>query len=284
MTTKSKRVALIGRGSPSQVGDGFSVRRPIPTRYFPDISPFLMLDHAGPTVVEPSEYQRGVDAHPHKGFETVTIVYQGALEHRDSVGNKGKIFEGDVQWMTAASGIIHEEKHEKEFTRQGGTLEMLQLWVNLPAKDKKAPPGYQDVRKADIPVVPMGSNSQARVISGEWMGAKGPANTFTPVMLIDLRLSAGDQVQFDVPEGYNTLLYLLDGGIRIGDESAGEAEMVFFHSEGQRIELDVKENTRAMLLCGEPIREPVVSYGPFVMNTKEEIVEAIHQFQNMPPL
>jgi redox-sensitive bicupin YhaK (pirin superfamily) len=284
MTTNTKRVALIGRGTPSQVGDGFSVRRPIPTRYFPEISPFLMLDHAGPTLVEPSDYQRGVDAHPHKGFETVTIVYQGALEHRDNAGNKGKIFEGDVQWMTAASGIIHEEKHEKEFTRQGGTLEMLQLWVNLPARDKKAPPGYQDIRNADIPVVPMGSNSQARVISGEWMGAKGPANTFTPVMLIDLRLSKGDQVQFDVPEGYNTLLYLLDGGLRIDDESAGEAEMVFFHNQGQHIALDVKEDTRAMLLCGEPIREPVVSYGPFVMNTKEEIVEAIHQFQNMPPL
>lgn len=279
MIAKTKRIALIKRGTPSQVGDGFSVRRPIPNRYFPDISPFLMLDHAGPSLIEPSDYQRGVDAHPHKGFETVTIVYQGALEHRDSAGSTGKIFEGDVQWMTAASGIVHEEKHEKEFTRNGGVLEMLQLWVNLPAKDKKAAPGYQDIRSKDIPVVPIGSKSQARVISGEWMGVKGPAETFTPVMLIDLKLQAGDAVEFEVPAGYNTMLYVLEGRLQFGEETAGEAEMTFFHNDGQRVAFDVVQDTKAMLLCGEPINEPVVSYGPFVMNRQSEIAEAIQEYQ-----
>ena len=275
-----KQIALVQAGQPSSVGDGFQIRRPLPTRRFPQTSPFLLLDHAGPMAVSPSNRPKGVDEHPHRGFETVTIVYQGALEHRDSAGNYGKIGPGDVQWMTAASGVVHEEKHEKEFTRQGGTLEIIQLWVNLPAKYKMIPPRYQELTAANIPVVPAGNNSKVRVIAGAYGETAGPAHTFTPLQMLDVRLAAGDVLSFSFPEGHNAMAYVLNGKATDGSgKSISEAEMAYFYPNGSEVSFQGEEDTTLLLLSGEPIQEPVASYGPFVMNTQQEIYQAIEDYQ-----
>ncbi len=276
----TKKLLLIGNSNPSQVGDGFFIRRALPNRRYPNISPFLMLDHAEPTYFEPSEKPKGVDAHPHRGFETVTIVYDGALEHRDSAGNYGKLFAGDVQWMTAASGIVHEEKHEKEFSEKGGTLEMIQLWVNLPAKDKMSPPKYQDIRSADIPTVktPDGKG-KVRVIAGNFGDIKGAADTFTPVTILDVHLQEGGETNLHLEENTNTIIYILDGAARFNEEeNAQTGTAAFFHAKGTDIHIKAEKDTKLLVLNGEPINEPVASYGPFVMNTQEEIVAAIHDF------
>jgi redox-sensitive bicupin YhaK (pirin superfamily) len=278
-----KKVISIHRGPPAHwVGNGFHVRSLFSYDRQPKtLSPFLLLDYGPPEPFAPSGERRGVGQHPHRGFETVTIAYQGGVEHRDSAGNHGTIGPGDVQWMTAASGIVHEEWHEREFARRGGTMEMAQLWVNLPAKDKMAAPAYQDIRSAQIPVVDLGDGSRVRVIAGEFRGAKGPARTFTPINVWDAKVRAGGHVELDFPEGYTTLLAVLGGRVRInGAESAGPAELVVLDRAGTRVALDASEDATVLVLNGEPIDEPVVGHGPFVMNTPDEIRQAFTDFHN----
>jgi redox-sensitive bicupin YhaK (pirin superfamily) len=276
-----KKVISIHRGPPAHwVGDGFHVRSLFSyDGQAQSVSPFLLLDYGAPEEFAPSGQRRGVGEHPHRGFETVTIAYQGGVEHRDSAGNHGTIGPGDVQWMTAASGIVHEEWHEREFTRRGGTMEMAQLWVNLPAKHKMAAPAYQDIRSAQIPVVDVGTGSSVRVIAGEFRGAKGPARTFTPINVWDARLKAGGRIELDLPDGHTALLAVLRGKVSInGDESAGPAELAILERAGTRVVLEAGEDATVLVLNGEPIDEPVVGYGPFVMNTPDEIRQAFSDF------
>ena len=279
-----KKVISVHRGQPAHwVGDGFHVRSLFMYEgqaQTQTINPFLLLDYAAPEEFAPSERPRGVGRHPHRGFETVTIAYQGGVEHRDSAGNEGTIGPGDVQWMTAASGIVHEEWHERAFTRRGGTMEMAQLWVNLPAKDKMAAPGYQDIRSEQIPTVKVDAGASVRVIAGEFRGTKGPARTFTPINVWDTRIKAGNRIEMNFPEGYTTLLAILKGKVVInGDESAAAAELAILDRAGKRITLKATEDAVILVLNGEPIDEPVVGYGPFVMNTRDEIHQAIRDFQ-----
>lgn len=263
------------------VGNGFPVRTLFSYQsHGPSISPFLLLDYAGPATFSPSEEPRGVGEHPHRGFETVTIVYQGELEHRDSAGHHGTIGPGDVQWMTAASGVVHEEWHEQAFTKRGGVLEMVQLWVNLPAKDKISPPRYQDIRAGQIPTVDLEGGGTVRVIAGTFQGAKGPARTFTPVNVWDVRLKAGHRAEMAIPDGYTTLVLVLKGKARMnGSESAAEADLAIFDRGGDRITVEAAEDATLLVLSGEPIAEPIAGYGPFVMNTQEEIRQAIRDYQ-----
>jgi len=263
------------------VGDGFPVRSLFTyDNLASQISPFLLLDYAGPHDFTPTHARRGVGQHPHRGFETVTIVYQGELEHRDSTGAGGLIGPGDVQWMTAANGILHEEFHAPAFARSGGTLEMVQLWVNLPARDKRAAAGYQTLLAEDIPVVSLESNAGTlRVIAGSYGGQPGPARTFTAMDVWDMRLTAGASVQLPVAAGRNAALVVLRGKLRVnGERDAGPASLVLLDRAGEGVALEVLEDACVLLLSGEPIDEPIVGYGPFVMNSQEEIAEAFDDF------
>jgi hypothetical protein len=223
-----------------------------------------------------------VGEHPHRGFETVTVVYQGEVEHRDSTGNKGRIGPGDVQWMTAASGIVHEEMHGREFTRTGGTMEMVQLWVNLPAKLKMSPPGYQDIVNRRTPVVPLaGDAGTARVIAGAFEGARGPARTFTPIDLWDVRLRTGKTAKFRVPEGHATgLLFLRGGGLVNGADAVDEGNLAVLDRHGEEVSIEAGADSTVLVLSGAPIDEPVVGYGPFVMNTEAEIRQAMQDYRS----
>jgi hypothetical protein len=265
------------------VGDGFPVR----TLFSYDnlgqhISPFLLLDHAAPTEYSPTTERRGVGQHPHRGFETVTIVYQGELEHRDSTGSGGTIGAGDVQWMTAAKGILHEEFHSQGFAQRGGTLEMVQLWVNLPARDKMAAPGYQTLIAGDIPLISLPADAGSlRLIAGEFAGQQGPARTFTPIDVWDLRLNADKPLTLDLPPGRNTALVVLHGTVQVnGQELAREGQLVLFERDGQQLSLEANNEAVVLLLSGEPIDEPVVGHGPFVMNSEQEIHQAFIDFQS----
>jgi len=265
------------------VGDGFPVRSLFSYNGLGQaISPFLLLDYAGPHIFEPTSARRGVGEHPHRGFETVTIVYEGEVEHRDSAGNGGIIGPGDVQWMTAAGGIIHEEYHSPGFAQSGGPFRMVQLWVNLPAKDKMAPGGYQGIVAADIPSVALpGGGGTARVIAGELAGAKGPARTFTPINVWDVTLDAGAQSIVPVPEGHTAMLVVLTGSVTVnGEPGAGEAQMLLLDRDGDEIALGTEAGATLLVLTGEPIEEPIAGYGPFVMNHRDEIVQAIDDFNN----
>jgi len=265
------------------VGDGFPVRTIFSHHsHGAMISPFLLLDYAGPAKFPPADKPRGVEQHPHKGFETVTIVYSGEVEHRDSTGGGGLIGPGDVQWMTAASGLVHEEMHGRDFTKRGGTLEMVQLWVNLPAKDKKAAPHYQSITVAQIPEVPLADQAGTmRVIAGSYSGVTGPARTFTPINLWDIRLNAGHRAEFSVPYGHNTLLLVLSGRVELADgESLGDAGLAIFERSGDSVALRAREDTKLLILDGEPIDEPVAAYGPFVMNSQAEIQQAFKDYQS----
>ncbi|QCI12672.1 pirin family protein [Pseudomonas putida] len=264
------------------VGDGFPVRSLFTyDNLASQISPFLLLDYAGPHDFSPTSQRRGVGEHPHRGFETVTIVYQGELEHRDSTGAGGLIGPGDVQWMTAANGIIHEEFHAPSFARSGGTLEMVQLWVNLPSRDKRAPAGYQTLLAKDIPQVQLeGGSGSVRVIAGAYQGHHGPARTFTAMDVWDLRLKAGATLQLPIAAGRNAALVVLRGSVRINAErDAGSASLVLLQRDGADVAVQALEDTSLLLLSGEPIDEPIVGYGPFVMNTQAEIVESFEAFQ-----
>ena len=266
---------------PHWVGDGFPARSLFSyNSHGRDLSPFLMLDYAGPYKFDAAKQPRGVGQHPHRGFETVTIVYDGEVAHRDSTGQGGVIGPGDVQWMTAAGGIIHEEFHSPAFSKAGGPFRMVQLWVNLPAKDKMATPGYQSIRDADIPSVDLPDGAgKVRVIAGEYDGARGPARTFTPVNVWDMRLNRDASIQLDLPEGHNAAIVVLTGHVTIGGtQAAGEAEVVLLGKDGAGTTIDADGNAMLLVLTGEPIEEPIVGYGPFVMNSEAEIRQAIDDF------
>ena len=278
-----KMLARLGNNRRHWVGDGFPVRSLFSyASHGARVSPFLLLDYAGPHYFEPAERPRGVGEHPHRGFETVTIVYDGEVEHRDSAGNGGVIGRGDVQWMTAAGGILHEEFHSKGFTKSGGPFRMVQLWVNLPARDKMAPPRYQSILNSDIPVVDLPNRAgSARIIAGAFGAAKGPARTFTPVNVWDLRIKSGADVTLDLPEGHTAMLVVLGGHITVnGAEAAGEAEIVLFDRAGTSARIEADGDATLLVLTGEPIDEPIVGMGPFVMNSDAEIRQAFEDFNN----
>ena len=265
------------------VGNGFPVRSLFSyDSHGKHLSPFLLLDYAGPAAFKPTDQPRGVGQHPHRGFETVTIVYEGEVEHRDSTGAGGKIGPGDVQWMTAASGILHEEFHSREFTRSGGTLEMVQLWVNLPAGDKMSAPGYQTLLDRDIPAVALPDDAgKLRVIAGDYAGHRGPAHTFTPINVWDIRLNQGHDARFSVPEGHTLAIVVLRGTVQVnGVQIARDAEMVMLDRAGSDVLLEANSDATVLLLSGEPIDEPIVGHGPFVMNSAAEIDQAIADFNN----
>jgi redox-sensitive bicupin YhaK (pirin superfamily) len=259
------------------VGDGFPVRTMFGYDN-PQVSPFLLLDYAGPHQFTPSSTPRGVGEHPHRGFETVTIVYSGEVEHRDSAGGGGRIGPSDVQWMTAGSGLVHEEMHSPEFTQSGGTFEAVQLWVNLPARLKMTPPKYQTILNADIPEIALGDGGSLRVIAGAANGAKGPADTFTPVELWDVRLKAGHGTVLELPEGHMGAIMVMSGTIIVNGSLAREAEFVLLDRKGQGLRIDAQKDAKLLILGGEPLDEPVFGYGPFVMNTREEIIQAANDF------
>jgi len=279
-----KKLSSVHRaGEAHWVGDGFPVRSMMSyNAQGAEISPFLLLDYAGPADFPPATRPRGVEQHPHRGFETVTIVYRGEVEHRDTAGNEGRIGPGDVQWMTAAKGILHEERHGRAFTEAGGTLEMVQLWVNLPAKDKMSAPRYQEIRDGTIPAVPLGGDgSIARIIAGDFNGTQGPAHTFTRVNLWDLRLAAGNGTALTLPDGDTTILLVLKGAVSInGDETVTAAELARFERAGEQIVLEARADSTVLVMSGQPIDEPIVGYGPFVMNTRAEISQAMADFRD----
>ena len=277
-----KVIGIQGNDQGHWVGDGFPVR----TLFFyqdlgKQMSPFLMLDYAGPAEFPPTTERKGVGSHPHRGFETVTIVYKGEVAHKDSTGQGGVIGPGDVQWMTAGSGILHEEFHAEGFAKNGGTLDMVQLWVNLPANLKMTKPAYQAILDQQIPNIELKHGAGfARIIAGDFDGHRGPAHTFTPMNVIDLKLRKG-KATIATHEGWNTSLVVLKGAVEAGDGVvAKDAQMLMFSSQGQDIQLNTLEDSIALLLSGEPIDEPIVGYGPFVMNTKEEITQAMQDFNS----
>ena len=265
------------------VGDGFPVR----TLFSYDgdaqaLSPFLLFDYAGPHVFPPAMRPRGVGQHPHRGFETVTIVYDGEVSHRDSTGAGGTIGPGDVQWMTAAGGIIHEEFHSPAFTKTGGPFRVVQLWVNLPVKDKLTRPGYQSITNAEIPVVALANGAgRARIIAGDFADTKGAARSFSPVNVWDVRLNRDKDTALDLPEGHTAMIAVLTGHVTVnGKEGAGEAEIVRFHREGSQVTVHADSDAMLLVLTGEPLGEPVYGYGPFVMTNEAEIRQAIDDFNS----
>lgn len=263
------------------VGDGFPVRSLFSYRdNAVAISPFLLFDYGGPWNFEPSTgAPRGVGEHPHKGFETVTIVYDGEVSHRDSTGGGGTIGPGDVQWMTAGSGVLHEEFHSPGFSKTGGPFRMVQLWVNLPAKDKLTPARYQAITRDMITNIPL-EGGRARIIAGDYLGNKGPAETFTPINLWDVRLDADAEVTLPVPDGHTTMIAVLSGHVTIGDAGVGEAEVARLSTNGEGVTVKADGNTMLLVMTGVPIDEPVFGHGPFVMNTEAEIREAIADFNS----
>ena len=264
------------------VGDGFPVHGMF--GYTGDtkrISPFLLLDYASPTTFTPTTQRRGVGQHPHRGFETVTIVYDGEVEHRDSTGGGGVIGPGDVQWMTAGAGILHEEFHSTGYAKKGGPFEMAQLWVNLPARDKMAPPGYQAITDAQIPSIELPDGAgKVRVIAGSFGGQSGPARTFTPMNVWDIRLHAGKAVDFVQAEGWTTQVIVMAGSVNVNGKALRDKEMATLSTEGTNLVIEAASEAKLLLLAGQPIDEPVVGYGPFVMNTQAEIVQAVDDFNS----
>jgi redox-sensitive bicupin YhaK (pirin superfamily) len=276
-----KNILTIHRqGEGHWVGDGFPVHTVFHYQERPELSPFLLLDHAGPADFAPAAKRRGVGWHPHRGFETVTVVYEGEVDHEDTAGNGGRIAAGDVQWMTAGAGLLHKELHSAEFTGRGGRFEVLQLWVNLPAESKMAPPRYQGLVATQIPVVPLaGDAGSVRVIAGEFGDAKGPARTFTPINLLDVRLRAGKSVRLSLKDGYTASLYVLKGRVVLnGAEAASETELVVLDRKGDEITIEASTDATVFVMNGQPIEEPVYGYGPFVMNTPEQIEQAFRDF------
>ena len=264
------------------VGDGFPVRSLV--SYAPDpgaVSPFLLLDYAGPHVFAPAEQPRGIGAHPHAGFETVTIVYDGEVAHRESAGGGGTLGPGDVQWMTAGAGIVHEELHSPAFTKTGGPFRMVQLWVTLPARDKRAAPGYQSILSRDIPAVDLENGAGSiRVIAGEQAGVVGPARTFTPLSIQDVRLAADADLDLDLPEGHTALVAVLSGHVTVnGSEGAGEAELIHLTRDGSTVRLHADGASALLVLTGEPIDEPVIGHGPFVLESEAALRTAIEDYR-----
>lgn len=285
MTTVYRPIEDIFRGAPfHMVGDGFRV-----SNYFPSgkdlgqrFSPFLMLDYNAPITIPPSDTVRGVGAHPHRGFETVSIAYDGYVEHHDNHGNHGIIGPGDVQWMTAGSGLLHKEYHEHEFSRRGGLFHFIQLWVNLPREHKMHPPQYQELPKADMGRVQLPDDGgEIRIIAGDYNGVRGPAQTFTPIHLFDIDFNEGGVAEFELPAHYNAGAIVLRGNARInGDREVGEGYFVLFGNADGQIRIEgLSSDTLVLVLGGEPIDEPTFQYGPFVMNTREEVIQAYADFK-----
>lgn len=265
------------------VGDGFPVRTLFAYPNLGEVlSPFLLLDYAGPKEFPSTTKRLGVGEHPHRGFETVTIVYQGEVEHRDSSGGGGSIGPGDVQWMTAGSGLVHEEFHGRNFAQHGGMFEMVQLWVNLPSKDKMTSPRYQEILNNQIPVVTLpNGQGKVRVIAGEFDGAMGPTKTHSPIHTWDLRLKSEQKLDLAVHDGYTTALVVLKGSVHVnGSDAIKAAEVGLFDRNGNTISIDCAKDTKALLLCGEPLNEPIEGMGPFVMNTRKEIQQAMADYQS----
>ncbi|RZK77556.1 MAG: pirin family protein [Pedobacter sp.] len=280
MPTLKKVAAILNPPAPHMVGDGFRVHNFFPSGYKIKMDPFYLLDYNAAIEFSPSNQPRGVGVHPHRGFETVTIAYQGAVAHHDSAGNSGVIYPGDVQWMTAASGILHKEYHEENYSKKGGPFQMVQLWVNLPAKYKMSTPKYQalannSIAKYELP----DDKGTIEVIAGEYQGVKGSASTFTPIEMYNLRLNTGAKIIVSSPANYNTALIIIEGYIAVnGEEQAVTNQMVHFTNEGSEIEIEAKENSVVLFLSGEPINEPIAQYGPFLMNKPEELQQAIEDY------
>lgn len=279
-----KLIGVYQAPQPHWVGNGFRVHSMFDYNGLGQrLSPFLLLDYAAPTTFEPNDGPpRGVGEHPHRGFETVTIVYDGEVAHRDSTGQGGVIGPGDVQWMTAAGGILHEEFHSQAYSRSGGLFEMVQLWVNLPAKDKMSAPGYQAIVSGDIPAVALPDDAgKVRVIAGSFEGHAGPVRTFSPLNVWDVRLNGGKKVEFKVPDGWTAALVVLGGKVRVnGEAEVGEAQLAVLDRAGDAVSLEAEAGAKLLLLAGEPLDEPVVGYGPFVMNSQQEIMQAIQDFNS----
>lgn len=266
--------------SPHFVGDGFRVHNFIPGA-IPQkrMDPFIMLDYNSTYYFAPSEIPKGVGVHPHRGFETVTIAYKGKVEHHDSAGGGGVISEGDVQWMTAASGVLHKEFHEKEWSKQGGEFQMVQLWVNLPAKDKMNPPKYQALENKAFPKVALPNNGgEVEVIAGEYEGLAGAASTHSSIYMLNARVNKGGKASFRFPAHFNTLAIVIEGNVQIDDKPVTQDHTVLFANEEGEIALQAETDAVILFLSGEPLNEPIVSYGPFVMNTVEQINEAITDY------
>jgi redox-sensitive bicupin YhaK (pirin superfamily) len=281
MEKPTRKVFQVIDGSRKMVGDGFDVTSPMPGSRIRQLSPFLLIDHTGPMIVAPTEKPLGADPHPHRGFETVTIVYHGYLAHRDTAGYSGKIGPGDVQWMTAGSGLLHEERHEKGFSKKGGTLELVQLWVNVPKKDKMHPPRYQELLSKVIPSIDYAdAKASIRVISGTYDNVKGPARTFSPITILDVHQKAGTTIELIIPADYNTGIYIVKGEAEINGKSAKSKQLVNFGWNAETINITCISDTTFLVLAGDPIEEPLATYGPFVMNTNKELIQAMEDFNN----
>lgn len=284
MKTRTVEIVASPR-EPHFVGDGFRVHNFIPSGYRMDMqrmNPFIMLDYNSTHNFPPSDKPKGVGVHPHRGFETVTIAYKGKVQHHDSSGGGGIIGEGDVQWMTAASGVLHKEYHEEEWCKKGGDFQMVQLWVNLPKKNKMSAPKYQAIKYEDIKVYELEKNAgNIEVIAGEYKGAKGPASTFTPIHMLNAKLNKGGKAVFEFPAHYNTTLLVLEGNIVInGKEEAPTNHMALMANDGEAFAIEASDEAVVLVLSGEPINEPIAAHGPFVMNTREELMEAFNDFNN----
>ncbi|HWW42791.1 pirin family protein [Pedobacter sp.] len=279
-TTIKSVAAVLNAPAPHMVGDGFRVHNFFPGGYKINMSPFYLLDYNAKIDFSARNEPRGVGVHPHRGFETVTIAYHGAVAHHDSAGNSGVIYPGDVQWMTAASGILHKEYHEETYSKSGGPFQMVQLWVNLPSQYKMTRPKYQALKHDEINRVNLPDHSgQIEVIAGNYQGIKGSASTFTPVHVYNARLNTGAKASFDFPAAYNTGFVVIEGKIRINQtETALANQFIHFGPEGEEIEIEALEPSVVLILSGEPIDEPVTAYGPFLMNTPEEIQQAISDY------
>lgn len=272
--------AILNPPAPNMVGDGFRVHNFFPSGYKLDMSPFFLLDYNSKIEFSARNEPRGVGVHPHRGFETVTIAYHGAVAHHDSAGNSGVIYPGDVQWMTAASGILHKEYHEEAYSKKGGFFQMVQLWINLPAKDKMSTPKYQALKHSEIAKVILPDNTGSiEVIAGNYNGVDGSASTFTPIEMYNAYLNEGGKAKFNFPANYNTAFVIIDGEIKVnGDKIAKRDQMVHFKNEGTDIEIEALAHSIILVLSGEPINEPIVQYGPFLMNKPEEIQQAITDY------
>ena len=275
-----KKVAgILNPPAPHMVGDGFRVHNFFPDGYNINMSPFFLLDYGSKINFSARHNPRGVGMHPHRGFEAVTIAYSGAVAHHDSAGNCGIIYPGDVQWMTAASGILHKEYHETQYSLEGGPFQMVQLWINLPAKDKMGKPKYQAIKQtevAKVSLVDQGGNIE--VISGNYQGVTGNADTFTPIQMYNARINQGGKVKFSFPANFNTGMMMIQGSIVVNGEKVGVNNFIYFENAGTEIEIEALESSILLVLSGEPINEPIVHYGPFLMNTEGEIEQAISDY------
>ena len=284
MATKAVEF-VVSPSAPHFVGDGFRVHNFIPGKYglsMQRMDPIIMMDYNSAYYFEPSDIPKGVGVHPHRGFETVTIAYKGRVEHHDSGGGGGIIGEGDVQWMTAASGVLHKEFHEKEWSKKGGEFQMVQLWINLPARDKMSAPKYQSIENASMPRYRLDhQQGEIEIIAGAYEGLQGSASTFTPLHLFNARLKKGATVPFHFPKHYNTALLVIEGSIRVnGTEDAPTDHLVLMANDGEDFTVEATDDAIVLILSGEPINEPIAAHGPFVMNNRAELMQAFDDFNN----